>query len=277
MSSARIFQHNDMSGSSFLINNSGGDRYMVIPFAFLNALGFNDLISSVRLRPTGDGIKSSLLLFEHDRFAGRVKALAFDTGRDAPSLPDFNDTMSSIVLMDHPVSTSRSILQLGALAGDQINSAIDAQLSGIAEVTRSGNVALRFVIDLFEVSRFGEDLMLMEVPITIHTPWPFSDYRAKIRYWIKFFIDSESRLQGFVAAWGYWIEGGILTGSIESRLVPQVEANIGAVETELNNSLRELNWHRWTDVYLMPGNASVDTDYLGHVDDDCAVVLPYEE
>lgn len=72
------------------------------------------------------------------------------------------------------------------------------------------------------------------------------------------------------------IEGGILTGSIEGRLRPRVQANIGAVETQVNNMLKELDFHQWTDVYLMPAAAAVAADFSGSLDDDVTIVLPFQ-
>lgn len=276
MASARIFEHNSFAGRNVLLDNPSGQRYMLATFDFLRGLSFNDITSSVRLRTGAPTVRSTCLLFEHSRFSGRFRGMAYNSARDVASLPDFNDLTSSVLLMNHSPAP-RSVFALRTLAGNRVDRAIDDQLASVSEVSRNGAVILRFVIDLWEVSRFGEDLMLIEVPIRIHTPWPFSDYSAKIRYWVEFFLDSSRQLRGFIAAWGYWIEGGILTGSIEGRLRPQVESNIGTVETQLNNMLRELNFHRWTDVYLMPGRASVDSDYEGHIDDDCSLVLPYQE
>jgi hypothetical protein len=275
MASARIFEHNGFAGRNVLIDNPGHQRYLLATFGFLNGLNFNDITSSVQLRSGTPGTPSMCILFEHSRFNGNFKAFAYNGNRDVNSLPGFNDVTSSVLLMDHNPSANRSTFALRSLAGPRLNAAIDAQLGSISDASRNGDVRLIFTIDLFEVSLFGVDLMLIEVPVRIHTPWPFSDYDAKIRYWIRFFLDSEHRVRAFVAAWGYWIEGGILTGSIEGRLRPQVEANIGTVETQVNNMLTELEFHRWTDVYLMPGNAQVTADYDGNVIDDCTLVLPY--
>lgn len=275
MASARLFEHDNFAGRNLLIDNPGHQRYLLAPFGFLNGLSFNDIVSSMQLRSSTPAIPSMCLIFENARFDGRFKAFAYNANRDVGSLPDFNDLTSSVLLIDHNPRRDRSVFALRQMAGNKINDAIDSQLSSVSEASRDGDVRLKFVIDLFEVSLFGVDLMLIEVPIKIHTPWPFSDYAAKIRYWVRFFLDSNHRVGAFVAAWGYWIEGGILTGSIESRLRPQVENNIGTVETQLNTMLTELDFHRWTDVYLMPGAASVTSDYDGNVDDDCSIVLPF--
>ena len=276
MANARIFQHNNFSGRQVLIDNPGHQRYLLSTFGFLNGLNFNDITSSVRLATDRTDIQSMCILFQHARFDGDFKCFAYNNNRDIASLPGFNDVVSSVLLIDHDQAPNRTVLNIRDLAGNRINQAIDDRLNGINEVTRSGNVLLKFTIDLFEVSQFGRDLVLAEVPIRVHTPWPFGDYNAKIRYWVDLFINTRSQVQARVVAWGYWIEGGILTGSIEGRLRPQVQANIGPVETELNNMLRELDWHRWTDVYLLPGRASgISSDYDGHLDDDVSIVLPY--
>jgi hypothetical protein len=274
MASARLFEHTGFGGRSALLDNPTGRRYMLTTDGFLGALFFNNITSSVRLRTGTPNVQSTCLLFDGSRFAGQFRSFAYTSARDLPSLPGFNDRTSSVLLMDHPPGP-RSVFALRALAGSRLEQAIDQQLSGVGEVSRNGRVALRFVIDRHEIGRFGEDVMLLQVPIRVHTPWPFSDYSARIRYYIRFFLDAGNRLRGFICGWGYWIEGGILAGSIESRLRPQVRSNIGTVESQLNAMLQELNFHRWTDVYLMPGAASVEGDYGGDVNDDCTLVLPY--
>jgi hypothetical protein len=272
MASARFFQDNNFGGRNLLLDNPSHDRYLLAPFDFINAHNFNDLISSMQLRSSTRTIPSSVLLFQDARFSGQVKGFAYRADRDISSLPDFNDRTSSIILMDHSANPTTS-LALRTLAGTRLNTAIDQQLAGNSSVSRSGNVLLKFVIDLSEASLFGVDLMLIETPIKVHTGYPFGDYDAKIRYWINFFINSSHQVGGSVAAWGYWIEGGILTGSIESRLRPQVQGNIGTVETQLNNLLTELDFHEWSDVYLMPGEADPTADYTSSVDADCSIVL----
>jgi hypothetical protein len=273
MSTARLFEHNNFAGHNLLIDNSGHLRYVLATFDFLNGLGFNDITSSVQLRSSTSKIPSTCILFQHARFSGNLVAFAFNANRDINALPAFNDVTSSVILMDHDPNPNRSVLHLRQLAGSRLNDAIDQQLATVSDASRNGDVLAKFVIDLFEVSLFGVDLLLLEVPVRIHTPWPFSDYSAKIRYWIKLFINGSGQCRGFVAAWGYWIEGGILTGSIEGRLRPQVQANVGSVETKVNNMLKDLDFHKWNDVYLMPAAASVDADFSGNLDDDVTIVL----
>ena len=274
MATSRLFEHNDFGGRSMLLDNPSS-RYLVIPSGYVGSLNFNDRTSSLQLRSGTPAVPSMCVLFEHSRFTGRLQAFAFNGTRDVRSLPAFNDLTTSVLLVNHDPSPTRSVLPLRQLAGNRLNDAIDQELRGESDVSRNGDVLLRFTIDLYEVSLFGVDLMLIEVPIRVHTPWPFSDYDAKIRYWIDLYLDAERKVKGYVAAWGYWIEGGILTGSIEGQLRPKVESKIGSVESRVNSMLLELDFHRWTDVYLMPGRASVSDDYDGSVNDDCTVVLPY--
>jgi hypothetical protein len=273
MASARVFEHNDFRGRSALIDNPGHQRFLLATFDFRDGLGFNDILSSLQLRSSTRAIPSSCILFEHTRFSGRIKAFAYNANRDVDELPDFNDVTSSVLLMDHDPRQARTVLHLRQLAGDRLNTAIDDELASSSDASRDGDVVVKFVIDLFEVSLFGTDLLLLEIPVRIHTPWPFSDYSAQIRYYMRLFINDVGQCRGFVTAWGYWIEGGILTGSIEGRLRQQIPDKIGSVETRLNNMLTELDFHRWNDVYLMPGSAAVTADYDSTLDEDCTIVL----
>ncbi len=276
MSHVHLFQHNNFGGRTMVADNPDMERYALTPNNVMQAFSFNDTVSSMRLHSNTRATPSMCILFQHSGFNGNLRAFAYNANRDINALPDFNDTASSVLIVEHDPNPNKTILHLKQLAGSRINTAIDDNLRGISEVERSGDVKLKFVIDLDIL--FGIDLVLVEIPVRIHTPWPFSDYSAKIRYWINLFIDGSNRLQGFVNAWGYWIEGGVLTGSIESRLRPQVESNIGRIESNLNSMLREVNFHQWTDVYLLPGASGPATDdYSGNVDDDVSVVLPYRE
>jgi hypothetical protein len=277
MASSRLYEDNSFGGRNVLIDNPGHQRYLLATYDFLNSLAFNDIDSSARLRGATAGTWSTCILFQDARFSGELRSFAYQGDRDVNALPDFNDQTSSVLLMDHHPSPNRTVLPLRQFAGKQINAAIDKQLQDIPDASRNGDVVLRFVIDLYEVSLFGVDLLLLEIPIKVHTPWPFSDYDAKIRYWVKLYLAEDATVHGHVAAWGYWISGGILTGSIEGKLKPQVQSKVGSVETQLNNMLVELNFHHWLDVYLMPSAATVDSDYGGDVNDDCTVVLPFAE
>lgn len=276
MANARIFEHNNFTGRQVFIDNPGPSRYLLSTFGFLNELGFNDITSSVRLSASSATPWNMCYLFEASRFQGNFRCFAYNGNRDISSLPGFNDVTSSVLLVSHDPTARKSLLQVRQLAGTRIDNAIDDQLRGISEVSRNGNTKLSFAIDMFEIGQFGRDLVKLEVPLRIHTPWPFSDYNAKIGYYVDLFITGTNVLQGAVVGWWYWIEGGILTGSIENRLRPQVINNAAAVEAQLNSMLRELNWHRWTDVYLLPGACSGEgSDYSGHLEDECTIVLPY--
>lgn len=276
MAHAHLYEHNDFRGRQLVVDNPDNDRYSLAPFDYLNAFSFNDLTSSVRLHSGTQQIPSMCIVFENTRFDGNFQGFAYNGNRDINALPGFNDTTSCVLLIDHDPNPRKSVLNLKSLGGDKINQAIDDQLKDVSEASRRGDVGLKFIIDLYEISLYGTDLALIDIPITVHTPSPFSNYDASIKYYVNFYIDSMNRLRGYIAGYGYWIEGGILTGSIESRLGPQVAAKIGDVETALNNMLLEVNWHKWTDVYLAPGYLlDVTSDYSGNINDDVSLILPY--
>jgi len=48
------------------------------------------------------------------------------------------------------------------------------------------------------------------------------------------------------------------------------------VEEHLNATLKELDFHTWHDVYLMPGTCpAIDVDYHGNTFHDVTIVLPF--
>lgn len=277
MANARLFEHNDFRGRQLFIDNPAPQRYLLATFGWLNDQSFNDIGSSLRLGASSDLPPNTCILFEHPRFQGNFRAFAYNGNRDINALSGFNDVTSTVLLISHDPNPRKTVLNIKSLAGARLNTALDERLREIPEVRRRADVSLLFAIDVHEIGQFGNDLVKIEVPLTIVTPWPLSNVNAEIGYYVDLFINGDNVLQGAIVGWWYRIDGSWVTNSIEGRLRPQVEGSIGEVEAQLNSMLRELNWHRWTDVYLLPGRGSVNGDFSGNISDDCTIVLPFME
>jgi len=278
MAYIRLFEHSNITGRQLFIDHPVPQRYLLATSGFLNEMEFKNITSSVRLGASPTEVFNMCILFENDRFGGKFKVFAFNKNRDIISLPYFNDLTSSVLLLSHDPAPYRLILNIRQLAGNRINASIDKQLQDIPGVTRNGDVLLKFAIDVYEIGQFGNDLIKVEVPLKIHTIFPFNKYQARIGYYVDLFITNKQILKASVVGWWYWIEGGFFAGSIENRLRSHAKTGVPLIESELNMMLHEFNWHQWNDVYLLPGlTSNIDADYQGHIDDDCSIVLSYLE
>ena len=98
------------------------------------------------------------------------------------------------------------------------------------------------------------------------------DYDAEIRFWIYLYLNGNNKARGYVAYYGCWVEGGILTGKIKDRLMDEIPGSIGDVNDSVNDALDALDAFDFTGLYYLPGLAGS----AGHIHDDCSIVLVKE-
>lgn len=278
VSSARLFEHENFQGRQLFIDNHEAKRYVLIPFGYFDGLRFNDVTSSLKLHTSGASSvlnENTCILFEHAGFQGNFRAFAFSRNREINRLPDFNDQCSSGLLVSHDLNPNKTLISVKRLVGEKFNEAADRQLGQKpGKVWRSGDVMATFALD----EQNGNDLMKLEIPITVKTPWWYpSNVYASFGYYIDFFIDANHHLQAAVVSYWYSIEATPFGGAIRDELKPEVEKGVGYLQAELNSMLKELDWHKWADVYLLPGAGTVGGDFSGHINDDCTLVLPYQD
>jgi hypothetical protein len=277
MANIRLFEHSNIAGRQLFITSPSSQRYVLATSQFLNEFEFDDITSSVRLSANPKDPYHTCILFENDRFDGKFKAFSFNNIRNIISLPYFNDLTSSVILVTHDQTSRVTMVGLRQLAGTRINEAVDQQLKNFREISRNGEVILKFSIDAFEIGQFGKDLVKIEIPLEIQTPFPYRNYQVKLGYYIDLFITDQDILKANVAGASYWIMPGVLSGAIEKRLKIHSMNTARLIDSELNNLLHEFNWHQWKDIYLLPGLTDrFDKDYEGNVEDDCTLVLVQE-
>jgi len=274
MANIRLFEHSNIAGRQLFLASPSSTRYLLATSSFLDEFDFNDITSSVRLSTVSKDPSQSCLLFENDRFDGKFKAFAFNKTRDIISLPYYNDLTSSVILVSHDPEPQKTVFALRKVAGDRINQSVDRQLITFPGLKREKDVLLKFTIDAYEIGQYGNDLVKVEIPLTLQTPFPFKKYRIHLNYYIDLFINPQHVLEAAVVGWHYWVEAGILSKSIEKLVISDAADSPLILESLLNIVLHEFSWHRWKDVYLLPGATdAIDKDYEGNVDDDCTVVL----
>ncbi len=277
MAGIRVYRHSNFSGTSAYWAHTAGYRYQRIWKSTLSSANLHDNISSLRVY-AGAGDLETAILFEHAHFKGRFVAFrGSDPRRDVSSLGgslNFHDRTSSILLVAHDGSEFLP-LHLGELARKDATDGIDDALSGVSEASRRGSIV--FTWEMWPDFDPTKKFVRVDVPLRVHVP-VWSDYDARATYYIYLYIDGSHRLRGYVSWVETWVEAGILAGSINSRLHPEVANAAGQVNNLLNDALTELDFHEWSRYYLMPGvGPIVPDDYHGNVKDDVTVMLVRRE
>jgi hypothetical protein len=274
MANIRLFEHSNIAGRQLFISSPKAQRYVLATSQFLDEFEFNNITSSVRLSANTKEPCHSCILFENDRFEGQFKAFAFNDVRNIISLPYFNDLTSSVILVSQEPGEKVTLTCLREWAGDRINLAVDHELNSFPEITRNGNILIKFSIDAYEIGQFGNDLVKIDIPLDIRSPFPFGHYQVKLVYYVDLFITEPNILKAGVVGGSYWIMQGLLSRNIESRLHYYSRKIALLIESEINQLLHEFSWHPWKDIYLLPGLVKdTEKDFEGDVEDDCTVVL----
>jgi len=274
MAGIRVYKHYDYGGPSAYWSHAPGYRYYRIWKDNLGSYGLHDEISSLRVYLSWGGEGETFVLFEDPHFNGRFVAFAGQyPNRGISSLAgyNFNDKTSSILLIHHSPKEFLP-LRLGELARKDATSMVDDALSGVAEASRRGD--LIFTWEMWPDFDPTKKFVRLDIPIRVHVPnwW---DYNATITYYVYLYIDSNYRLRGYVNWVETWVEGGVMSGSINDRLFPEAYNAAGKIDIHLNDTLAELDFYEWQYYYLMPGKAPIPipSDYSGHIADDVTVIL----
>jgi hypothetical protein len=268
-----LYEHADFGGRASYESMTPGPGYWRRPtFA---PMGMNDIFSSLSFGASADEVGGVVLLFEHERYFGQYRAYIPTPGQTSFVNyvgNDFNDkTESALIVRRFPRETPP--LSLDSLV--QKSKIIDI-INATPKVRPDGDPI--FTWDMWPAGGPSNDwhpndvnsiFIYVIVPIMVHTPWPYPDYHAQARYWIFLYVDGNGKLQGYVAYWGYWVEGGSISGDVEAGLrdaipgtIPQVNALVGQAISLANAG------GTYSYVYYLPGRFQL----AGNVFDDVTVV-----
>lgn len=268
-----LYEHGIGVGRSSFESMTPGFGYWRRP-SFV-PMGMNDIFSSLSLGASSDEVGGVVLLFEHERYFGQYRAYIPTPGRtnDVNYVGnDFND-MTSSALIVRRFARETSPVTLGALVP---KSSITDIVNATPLVRPNGDPI--FTWDLwptggtsgdFHPNDVSKTFVYVIVPIMVHTPPPFADYQAQVRYWIYLYVDGSGQLQGYVAWWGYWVEGGIISGDVEAGLKDKIPGTIPQVNDLVGNAVAAANVGApYSYVYYLPGRFQL----AGNVFDDVTVV-----
>jgi hypothetical protein len=237
-------------------------------------MGMNDIFSSLTFGASDNEVGGAVLLFEHERYFGQYRAFPPTPGRTTSVHyigNDFNDmTSSALIVRRFPRET---LVGLSSLVPKR---AIIDIINKTPKVRPNGDPI--FTWDMWPTGGTSSDwhpndvnsaFIYVIVPIMVHTPWPYADYQAQARYWIYLFVDGNGRLQGYVAYWGYWVEGGVIEGKVAAGLreaIPGTIPQVNALVTRALGFANAVDFYQY--VYYLPGRFQL----AGHVFDDVTLV-----
>ncbi len=267
---ARVYRHANYHGNSALLNHGPGWVYRLFYSSYLRNVHLHDRISSLYVDASSGEVAGQVILFQHNRFAGRYAI--FPTTPGDPTKRNWisyvgnfiNDRTSSILIVRR-FNNELIIPFVSSYPGD-LKDEIKEFVRSIQRVSTRGDPIITW--DMwpgFDSRRF----IYIRIPIRVDVPNWF-DYDAEIRYWIYPYVNSAGTLRAYIAWYGAWVEGGILTRIILDQLMDNIPSSFGAVNNKLNQALAILNIHKpFRRQYFLPGTARS----YGYTNDDITLVL----
>jgi hypothetical protein len=286
---ATLYEDANFGGQSFT-DSTAGYRYHWNTWG-----GHNDFFSSMRASAAGN--RGNAYAFENIDFSGRFAALNVG-GRYTNCWwsyfgDDFNDVVSSSLIVAREPAERESSLQLRALVTGQFATIFDAKVAG-KPVSRNGDPRLYGTFfpswDSGRVFVTIDQALTVQVriPLTVTIPNPFgddividlgtfrwSDYAARVRYDIAFAVDDRGTLHGW-AAWSHvWVESGVFSSRVHDDLAPGLHAAKADLTAAIEGALALFATSKFADAYILPGQ---DPDMnvfgaFGRYDDDATLVL----
>lgn len=268
----RVYRHANYAGTSAFANLqylSPPNTYLRISKNYLDTVNLHDRISSLQIGASSWEHGGRVILFQHSNYRGRYAMFNADPG-DTVAIPNlsaenFNDRTSSILIVRrHGVEMWP--MQIGTMGGSNLRDHIDSMIGGIPRLSMRGEATITW--DLWPSFDPSRKFVYLKIPVRVDVEHWF-DYDAEVRLWVYFYINHQNKLRGYVAWYGAWVEGGILTGKILDRLMGDIPGRIGDINTMVADAASAVEAFDFTALYYLPGRAQS----TGHVNDDVTIVL----
>jgi hypothetical protein len=279
---AQLFEDADRKGSSFFMNEPAGIVYEKVS-NLDNLSAFNDRISSLTIGAGVGEVGGEVVLFEDRRFFGRYAVFAAPPGMigvaparalDVPYVGNVINDRASSVLLIRRFANELPATPIGNFVSREAIANFVRQRPGIA---LRGDPILTW--DMWpEGPEQGSDahpnapdqaFIYIRIPVSVDVPNWF-DYDAEIRYWVFLFVDAGGILRGHVEGYGAWVEGGVITGSVLSKLMDGIDPTVVTVQGFVDGAMNLANaFGPFESVHFLPGRH----DPQGHTDEDVSIVL----
>lgn len=259
-----FFEHINFGGRTSS-SDSGNFRYFWNRYGSAN----NDLFSSMTALANGN--RGNIYAFEHINFDGRFAALnvggKFSKCWWSYFGDDFNDKVSSSLLVARNAPDVEREIALAGLVAGQFGSIFDAKTQG-KPVSRNGDTQVfgTFFPDFDRNNVFAtihQDLNVqVRIPLKIEMPDPFadidlgtfrwSDYRAFVRYHVRFFVVN-GKLRAHTDWVTIWVESGPFSKKVHDELKPELMAAASDLDKAMGDALDIFAGGTFKDAYLLPG------------------------
>jgi hypothetical protein len=268
---ATVFVNSDFGGASLFCNLPQGGPYT--GFEDLSTLNFNDKISSVKLTCSPDEVSGEVFLFENARFDGKYIQLEAAAGEDTSVSyvgSYINDKASSLLVYRHFPHEFQFAMS-DFISESTVKPLIDSQ----DHLSSRGEVILTW--DMYPDGKDGHPntpwmtYAYIRIPVTVHPPGWAWDYDAEIRFWIAMWVNADGTIGAAVEFYGSWVEGGLITGDIQSKLMSGIEGAVPQVSSLISGALQSLNMLAapFSNLYFLPGRDQAK----GNTDEDLTIVL----
>ncbi len=260
-------QHNNLGGRTWLLGVSQSTRYNFLRSSDLIGIDLYKKISSARVYASSvcDGTViyfgwPNVNFINMPDFTGYFVQITDTKGSGVPqdlnqfSSVNFNDGAQSALA----IATNRSGLEVRLsfrdIFLDKWKTILDSQLSG-SQAKRDGDPTLTWEMWPQNISYLDTDRTYLKIHqnLNIELDW-WPDYNASVTYHIYLYLNGRGKLNGFVARWEYWVEGGIKSSGIADRLKPKVISGMNQLNTEINNELSAWSSFTFKDLFYLPGN-----------------------
>lgn len=264
-----LYQHASYGGWSYLLMQPQGSRYRNVRYI---GDGYNDQASSLKVLES-QGERGLAILFENVPYEGRYATFPGESGGTAATGnvgPFINDLTSSLMLVRRAPPEREIPFTLGGILRPEIQ---QFATSISQQVSLRGQPIVTW--DMWPDFSPSSKYVYLRVPVTVHVPGWF-DYSAEIRYWIYPWVDGQGQLKAYVAAYGCWVEGGILSGTVADQIMQALPGTVGTVNTKIDDLMRAMViFGPYTECYLLPGTSGYPgtAPVTGNTTDDVTVVL----
>lgn len=270
---AEFFKHADFGGysESFTLNNDF--RYWRIKFGSQ----LRNEITSMRAKAYS-GRNGHVYGFTNNDYLGEFASLNMAEGWTcwwSNVGGSLNDDIESALLINR--NKSEFTLELKDQISEPFKSKLDAKLAG-TQAKRKGDPRVYSLFwPSFDPTR---KFVRVEQDLTVELDW-WPDYDARIQYDIYLYLNSNGKLQGYVAWAHTWVEGGIFSNRIKNELHPKVVAGAADLTAEIQAKLSLFSSFTFRQVYLLPGSIppmpppSANFGRIGNSADDATLVLVF--
>ncbi len=270
-----VYEHADFRGRGFFVPTPLPD-YRKIRKSLLKQVRLHDRISSLYIQASAAEERGGeIILFEHDRFFGRFARFATNPGKpservNVPFVSGFiNDRTSSILMVRHFKNEIGPFLIGDFFLRDEIKKSIESQ----KQIRLRGNPIVTW--DMWpdgtnnHPNAPNQKFIYIRIPIRVDVPI-FPDKDAEIRLWLYLYIDKNGRVQGYLAAYGAWVEAGWKSRRVLDELMKRLREAAPEINVKITAFITIFRLlEPYARLYYLPGKNSK----FGHTDDDVILYL----